>query len=90
MQQWFYDNGDDDSKTNNNNNNNSNMSLKTGSLDNAIQDFYWPGHYGISAISKIQLVVYHQCCILIGWATSRLYRPPLVAKSPAIFVMLWR
>ena len=24
-------------------------------------------------ISKIQLVVYHQCCILIGWATSRLY-----------------
>ena len=27
----------------------------------------------ISHISKIQLVVYHQCCILIGWATSRLY-----------------
>ena len=24
-------------------------------------------------ISKIQLVVYHQCCVLIGWATSRLY-----------------
>ena len=24
-------------------------------------------------ISKIQLVVYHQCCVLIGWATSGLY-----------------
>ena len=24
-------------------------------------------------ISKIQLVVYYQCCILIGWATTRLY-----------------
>ena len=24
-------------------------------------------------ISKIQLVVYHQCCVLIGCATSRLY-----------------
>ena len=25
------------------------------------------------AVSKIQLVVYHQCCVLIGSATSRLY-----------------
>ena len=25
------------------------------------------------AISKIQLVVYYQCCILIAWATTRLY-----------------
>ena len=25
------------------------------------------------AFSKIQLVVYYQCCVLIGWATSRLY-----------------
>ena len=24
-------------------------------------------------ISKIQLVVYYQCCVLIGWATTRLY-----------------
>ena len=24
-------------------------------------------------ISKIQLVSYHQCCVLIGWAASRLY-----------------
>ena len=24
-------------------------------------------------LSKIQLVVYDQCCVLIGWATSRLY-----------------
>ena len=23
--------------------------------------------------SKIQLVIHHQCCVLIGWATSRLY-----------------
>ena len=27
----------------------------------------------INHISKIQLVVYHQCCVLIGWATTRLY-----------------
>ena len=26
-----------------------------------------------SYISKIQLVVYYQCCILIGWASTRLY-----------------
>ena len=24
-------------------------------------------------VSKIQVVVYYQCCILIGWATTRLY-----------------
>ena len=24
-------------------------------------------------VSKIQLVVYHQCCVMIGWATTRLY-----------------
>ena len=24
-------------------------------------------------VSKIQLVVYYQCCVLIGWATTRLY-----------------
>ena len=35
----------------------------------------------ISLVSKIQLVVYHQCCVLIGWATSRLCYSPLVAKS---------
>ena len=29
------------------------------------------GYYEI--ISKIQLVVYYQCCVLIGWATTRLY-----------------
>ena len=28
---------------------------------------------GINAISKIQLVVYYQCCVVIGWATTRLY-----------------
>ena len=27
----------------------------------------------ITDISKIQLVVYHQWCVLIGWATTRLY-----------------
>ena len=26
-----------------------------------------------TGISKIQLVVYYQCCVLIGWATTRLY-----------------
>ena len=27
----------------------------------------------VNTISKIQLVVYYQCCVLIGWATTRLY-----------------
>ena len=27
----------------------------------------------LNIISKIQLVVYYQCCILIGWATTILY-----------------
>ena len=27
----------------------------------------------ITCISKIQLVVYSQCCVLIGWAITRLY-----------------
>ena len=27
----------------------------------------------ISDLSKIQLVVYYQCCVLIGGATTRLY-----------------
>ena len=27
----------------------------------------------ISDISKIQLVVYYQTCVRIGWATTRLY-----------------
>ena len=31
--------------------------------------------------SKIQLVVYYQCCVLIGWATTRLYVIARVAKS---------
>ena len=30
-------------------------------------------HERLSGISKIQLVVYYQCCVLIGWATTRLY-----------------
>ena len=28
---------------------------------------------GYCHISKIQLMVYYQCCVLIGWATTRLY-----------------
>ena len=28
---------------------------------------------GIMNISKIPLAGYYQCCILIGWATTRLY-----------------
>ena len=36
----------------------------------------------LSVVSKIQLVVYYQYCVLIGWATSRLFfYSPLVAKS---------
>ena len=27
----------------------------------------------LSLISKIQLVIYYQCCVLIGWATTRPY-----------------
>ena len=27
----------------------------------------------ITLFSEIQLVVYYQCCVLIGWATTRLY-----------------
>ena len=30
------------------------------------------GTFGLLHFSKIQLVVYHQCCVLIGCATSRL------------------
>ena len=30
-------------------------------------------YFRITYISKIQLVVYYQCCVLIGWATTRLY-----------------
>ena len=33
--------------------------------------FYWL--YGITYISKIQIVVYYQSYVLIGWATTRLY-----------------
>ena len=36
----------------------------------------------IIILSKIQLVIYYQSCILIGWATTGLYViNPLVAKS---------
>ena len=44
-------------------------------------DIYFPGLpweivFGVftdNKFSKIQLVVYYQCCIVIGWATTRLY-----------------
>ena len=29
--------------------------------------------YRINRFSKIQLVVYYQCCVLIGGATTKLY-----------------
>ena len=37
---------------------------------------------------KIQLVVYYQCCVLIGWATTRLYviAAP-VAKSAGFLIL---
>ena len=31
------------------------------------------GLKGLRDFRKIQLVIYHQCCILIGWATTTLY-----------------
>ena len=46
-----------------------------------MESFHWLSHHGIWAISKIQLVVYYQYCVLIGWATSRLFVIALVAKS---------
>ena len=30
----------------------------------------WVCATGLSYFSKIQLVVFYQCCILIGWATT--------------------
>ena len=30
-------------------------------------------YFELYLFSKIQLVVYYQCCVLIGWATSRLF-----------------
>ena len=30
-------------------------------------------YFHITTFSKIQLVVYYQCCVLIGWATTMLY-----------------
>ena len=32
-----------------------------------------PSKIFIILFSKIQLVVYYQCCILIGWATTMLF-----------------
>ena len=39
--------------------------------------------YAATGYSKIQLVVYYQCCILIGWGTIRLlcYSPLYIASS---------
>ena len=34
--------------------------------------FYWPSHYGISAISINLLVVYRESVNLIGYVTHRL------------------
>ena len=30
-------------------------------------------HFRLTVINEIQLVVYYQCCVLIGWATTGLY-----------------
>ena len=49
-------------------------------LNSPVSNSPWPHLYRVSLdlknifiISKIQLVVYYQCCVLIGWATSRLF-----------------
>ena len=31
--------------------------------------------------SKIQLAVYYQCCVLIGWATTRLYKITKIVRA---------
>ena len=41
--------------------------------ENSVCDLELRGETAITKISKIQLVVYQQCCVLIGWATTRLY-----------------
>ena len=39
-----------------------------------------------SLISKIQPVVYYQCCVLVGWASTRLYRKiPKISPGAYIF-----
>ena len=46
------------------------------SLDSTAKLDHWranPANSDLSTISKIQLVVYYQYCVLIGWATSRLF-----------------
>ena len=58
-------------------------SAQTGNLSSLSQNSFlvwWPGEVEVMSrknlvrgFSKIQLVVYYQCCVLIGWATSRLY-----------------
>ena len=40
-----------------------------GQAENGKQKCGFVDHW-LCAISKIQLVVYYQCCILIGWATT--------------------
>ena len=37
-------------------------------------DLMYCNRRGLTEISKIQLVVYYQCCVLIGWATTRLFK----------------
>ena len=43
---------------------------------NTLFKLRWGYKVRITLFSKIQLVVYYQCCILIGWATTRLYVIP--------------
>ena len=51
---------------------------RTASAAHLYPNFPWV--IAISIFSKIQLVVYYQRCVLIGWATTTLYSP-LVAQS---------
>ena len=58
-------------------------SAQTGNLPSLSQNSFlvwWPGEVKVMSrknlvrgFSKIQLVVYYQRCVLIGWATTRLY-----------------
>ena len=42
-------------------------------MNSSFLELKWSSSLNVIIISKIQLVVYYQCCVLIiGWATSRL------------------
>ena len=49
------------------------FSIYTRSVILVIQAIWLVRYLRLWRFSKIQLVVYYQCCVLIGWASTRLY-----------------